>query len=359
MAVGDDIAAALKAATKDLHAEKKRRDRDARRAARYVPAPADRVTLRDAVFEVIPAAVAATSGNGAYQFPCRNLFYAVRPRIQAYTDAELKYNYFSQDLVVEYEQAHGPIDGMYREPRGTLHEPHTGTTVPLGTLEVAAYRLPEYVFDKILYVEKEGLGPIFESARLAERFDLAIAAGKGQPVEAVRALFERAEAGDYRLFVLHDADPAGYSIARTIAEETDRMPDYSVDVIDLGLTVGDAIQRSLERHDAAGKIVPPAEVLDEQARDKHRDTLSAFVEDYLAQRFDLAALTDTLAGTFPLDTDTDLAQVVTQAHSTDRATWWKTAVNTEVGRQVDEQDERIRTRLAELLAEHLRAGGEP
>ncbi len=312
---------------------------------------------------------------------------------------------------------------MYREPRGTLHEPHTGTTVPLGTLEVAAYRLPEYVFDKILYVEKEGLGPIFESARLAERFDLAIAAGKGQPVEAVRALFERAEAGDYRLFVLHDADPAGYSIARTIAEETDRMPDYSVDVIDLGLTVGDAIQRSLEtekftrrkdlpwwmrdrldeqelawfegrrltanwqkpqwectrvelnalsapdlvayieagleRHDAGGKIVPPAEVLDEQARDKHRDTLSAFVEDYLAQRFDLAALTDTLAGTFPLDTDTDLAQVVTQAHSTDRATWWKTAVNTEVGRQVDEQDERIRTRLAELLAEHLRAGGEP
>src|SRR6266545_3945688 len=126
MAVGDDIAAALKAATKDLHAEKKRRDRDARRAARYVPAPADRVTLRDAVFEVIPAAVAATSGNGAYQFPCRNLFYAVRPRIQAYTDAELKYNYFSQDLVVEYEQAHGPIDGMYREPRGTLHAPPTG-----------------------------------------------------------------------------------------------------------------------------------------------------------------------------------------------------------------------------------------
>src|SRR6266542_1830298 len=348
MAVGDDIAAALKAATKDLHAEKKRRDRDARRAARYVPAPADRVTLRDAVFEVIPAAVAATSGNGAYQFPCRNLFYAVRPRIQAYTDAELKYNYFSQDLVVEYEQAHGPIDGMYREPRGTLHEPHTGTTVPLGTLEVAAYRLPEYVFDKILYVEKEGLGPICESARRAGRVET----GKCP---------RRKDLPWWMRDRLDEQELAWFEGRRLTANW--QKPQWECTRVELNaLSAPDLvayIEAGLERHDAAGKIVPPAEVLDEQARDKHRDTLSAFVEDYLAQRFDLAALTDTLAGTFPLDTDTDLGQVVTQAHSTDRATWWKTAVNTEVGRQVDEQDERIRTRLAELLAERIQAGGEP
>jgi hypothetical protein len=155
--------------------------------------------------------------------------------------------YFSQTLVVGYEQEHGKIPGHYRDPRGHLHEPHTGRTVALGTREVAAYVLPSYVFDKILYVEKEGFRPIFDAARLAERYDMAIAYGKGQPVEAIRALFERAQAGDYRLFVLHDADTDGYSIARTIAEETERMPDYSVEVVDLGLSVGDAIGRGVER----------------------------------------------------------------------------------------------------------------
>ena len=142
---------------------------------------------------------------------------------------------------------HGAMrPGHYRDPRGHLHEPHTKKSVPLGTREVAGYEFPDHVYDKILYVEKEGLGPIFEAANLAERYDMAICAGKGQPVEATRELFERAEAGDYQLFVLHDADPAGYSIARTISEETERMPDYGVDVIDVGLSVGDAIRLGLQ-----------------------------------------------------------------------------------------------------------------
>jgi hypothetical protein len=420
VSVADDIAAALKAATKDLHTEKKRRERDARRVRRPRPQPIDRVTLRDAVFAVMADAIAEVSGGGAYPFPTRNLFYKVRPRVQRYTDAELKGPYFSQTLVVEYEREHGLIPGHYRDPRGELHEPHTGTTVRLGSREVAGYTLPEYVFDKILYVEKEGFEPVLKAAQLADRYDLAIAYGKGQPVEAVRALFERAEAGDYRLFVLHDADPWGYTIARAMAEETRRMPDYRVDVVDLGLTVGDAvshgppleretftrrkelpwwmpsrlsgqerawfqgqlltetwsrnrqwactrvelnafstpdlityIEAGLERHAAAGKIVPPADVLTRQAGGRHRTAIARVVDAYLAERFDLDTLTSTLVEEFPLDPDVDLAEAVTHAHQTDRAIWWKTAVDGEADWQVDEADEPLQTRLAELLAQRI------
>src|SRR5260370_35771619 len=119
--------------------------------------------------------------------------------------------YFSPTRGVEYEPGHGPARGHYRDPRGELYEPHTGNTVRLGTREVAAYQLPDYVFDKILYVEKEGFAPIFEAARLAERYDPAISGGKGQPVEAVPALFERAQARNYRLFRLRHAAPPAHS----------------------------------------------------------------------------------------------------------------------------------------------------
>jgi hypothetical protein len=42
-------------------------------------------------------------------------------------------------------------------------------------------------------------------------------------------------------FVLHDADPSGYLICRALREETRRMPGYTVDVIDLGLTYEQAV----------------------------------------------------------------------------------------------------------------------
>jgi hypothetical protein len=96
-----------------------------------------------------------------------------------------------------------------------------------------------------LYVEKEGELPKLQAAKLAERYDLAICSGKGQPTEAVRTLFERAEGGDYQLFVFHDADLDGYDIARVMTEETKRMPGYAVEVIDIGLTVEDAVEMGL------------------------------------------------------------------------------------------------------------------
>lgn len=250
-AVADAVAAALHGATRELHQEARRAQRDALAAAKAREQrrkPVEKTTLKDAVFAVIDDAVAHESHGGTIPFPTRNLFYSARKLIQQHTDAELKYGYFRDALVVEWEREHGPIPGHYREPRGELREPHGGERIELGSREVADYVIPPYRYNKILYVEKEGFNPVFEAARLHERYDMAIATGKGQPVLAIRELFARAEAADteIKLLVLHDADDAGYSIARTMAEETARMPDYRVEVIDLGLTVADAIRLGLQ-----------------------------------------------------------------------------------------------------------------
>jgi len=126
----------------------------------------------------------------------------------------LGYSYFSQGLLTEYQEE-GLIAGLWRDSRGNLHEPHTGNSVALGTPEIANYEFPEYTFDKILYVEKEGELPKLRAAKLGERYDMAICSGKGQPT------------------------------ARVMAEETRRMPDYFVDVVDIGLTVEDAVEMGL------------------------------------------------------------------------------------------------------------------
>jgi len=147
-----------------------------------------------------------------------------------------------------YEREVRKLPGVYYEARGTLHEPHTGNKVELGTREVEGYTFPTWVYDKILFVEKQGLYPPLATARLAERYDMAIIAGEGFATVAARQLLRRADRDQtYRLFVLHDADPAGYNIARTLREETARMPGYRVEVIDLGLRFEDGEAMDLQR----------------------------------------------------------------------------------------------------------------
>lgn len=248
--VRDAIAEALWKAVKTRYRERRRAERDAERVRRQQEA-AYRTwrrptwTLKDAVFAVLPEAVAKASGDGAYPFSARALYYQVRPLIQTYTDRELDYNYFAQDLLTAYQEQYGALRGLYYEPRGELHEPHTGKILPVGTREVEAYAVPPYLYDKILYVEKKGLWPVLQAARLAERYDLAVIVGEGYATAAARLLLKQAEQRAMTLLVLHDADPAGYHIAQTVARETRRLPGHRLQVIDLGLTMAEALARNL------------------------------------------------------------------------------------------------------------------
>ena len=242
--IGEAIFRAIKPLYKEGEKQRRMTRRRAPRTSYYESEP--KVSQKEIVFEVLPQAIR----NAGTNFSRRDLYYATRPLAYAHdgwqSGKTLGYDYFSQRLLTECQEMHGPIAGLWSDARGHLLEPHTGKSVALGTREVAAYVFPEYTFDKILYVEKEGELSKLKAAKLAERYDMALCSGKGQPNEAVRTLFERAEGGDYQLFVFHDADLDGYDIARVMAEETRRMPGYSVDVVDIGLSVEDAVEMGLE-----------------------------------------------------------------------------------------------------------------
>lgn len=245
-----EISKCLGQVTKTLYKEEKRRTKDAAREERKRNAKhrreTDSITIKDSVFHVLPEAIDKATGNGTYPVSARSLYYQVRPLIQNYTNRYLDYSYFSQKLLTEYQAIYGPISLLYYDPRGYLYEPHTHRAIPLGTIEVQDYEWPSWVFNKILYVEKKGLLPTLQAAQLAERYDMAIIAAEGFATEAARDLLSKAAHDrQYKIFVLHDADPAGYEIARTLSEETNRMPGYSVEVIDFGLRVEDALDMGL------------------------------------------------------------------------------------------------------------------
>jgi len=266
-AVASAVSEAMWAATKTLHKEEEKRRRDAARqekAARNRQRSTEgrEPSLKEAVFAVLEEAVEKATGGGSLPTSARNLYYQVRPLIQLYTSKELEYPYFSQDLLTQYQDVHGPIEGLYYDPRGILYEPHTGKAVSLGTREVDAYNFPAWLYDKILYVEKKGLWPVLQQVRLAERYDMAVVAAEGYASSAARTLFANAETDrDYQLFVLHDADPHGYNIARTLREETARMPGYSVDVIDLGLSLEEAFDMGLQEEKFTRKKKLPESLL--------------------------------------------------------------------------------------------------
>jgi hypothetical protein len=248
--VGGEIGRAMFGPIKPFYKEGRRRvrGRTARERAPKRHAGAPEVSFKEAIYASMEQAVSDASSGGEYPFSARDLFYAVRPLYVGHTekrlDPEKGYDTF-KGILDAYQDEHGKIAGLYYDPRGRLREPHTGRTVDVGTREIEAYSFPHLSFDKILYIEKEGIWPQLEAHNLGERYDMAILTGKGYATEAARTLFEKAEEGDYQLFVLHDADPDGYNIARTLREETRRMRGYNVQVIDIGLTVEDAEDRGL------------------------------------------------------------------------------------------------------------------
>jgi hypothetical protein len=242
---------ALHGATKTLRREAEQRRKDARNAERDERRGRDeaarierinRCSIKEAVFDVLPEAKSAAGDVVA----ARTLFYKVRPLVQQFTDDELSYAYYSQTLLPDYERTVAPLPGLYYEARGELHHPHDDKGISLGTREVEAYVPPSWQFGKVLYVEKAGLEAQLKPYRLGPHYDMAVIYGKGYPPTACRNLLARSEIREMKLFVLHDAHTDGYGIARTLAEATRRMPDHSIDVVDLGLSVHQAIEHGLE-----------------------------------------------------------------------------------------------------------------
>ena len=405
---GGLIGDAMFSVIKPIYKEGERQKRAAKRPRRTYYAPEPKISQKDIVFQVLPRAIRNAGAN----FSARDLYYATRPLVYKHSDwddgKELQYSYFSQTILTEYQERHGLIPGLWRDPRGSLHEPHTGRSIGLGTIEVANYEFPEYTFDKILYVEKEGEWPKLQAARLAERYDMAIASAKGYPVEAVRELFARAEGGDYQLFVFHDADIDGYNIAHVMREATRRMPHHNVDVVDIGLTVADAvdlgldsepfnrkkdmpwrtrrrltqlereyfidlqerfelnailpdtrrieyIEEQLKKNGVRGKVVPPEEELPKLAEEMYRHEHARWVEEALHDLVSLEEVKNDLADEFMEEFELENARrLIEEGFEEDRTLSWRSAFEKKLRvaqkKYTEALKEAMRKRAIEALA---------
>ncbi len=237
--------------------------------------PKRKVNQRQAAWAVMEEAYLKASSNNTLPAHARQIMYAARGRIQEITGKPLKDSYFTQtllpDYMREYPEKTAGWDVVF-DARGHFHEPHTGRVVPLGTLSVRQYldselngqgsveRIditsgglfptwgPENRFRAILFIEKEGFLPLFQTVKLAERFDIAIMSTKGLSVTASRSLVDRL-CGRHRipLLVLHDFDQAGFSILGTLSRDTRRYTFlHDIEVVDLGLRLDDVVAYELE-----------------------------------------------------------------------------------------------------------------
>ena len=193
-----------------------------RRALRAEPPePKSKRSQKEVVLAHLDAAIAKASGHGAYRFSPRQVFYVIRPLVREAVGAELQWGNF-ETIIGDYELEQGEIAGMYRDPRGTLYHPHRKDSIPLGTLQVERYQRPEWTFNKILFIEKEGFFEALKEAAWPERHDCALLTSKGQPTRAARDLLDLlGETGEEILFfAVHDADAAGTLIYQSLQEAT-------------------------------------------------------------------------------------------------------------------------------------------
>jgi hypothetical protein len=221
----------------------------ARKAVRNARRPnaRDKLTQKDVVIDNLDTVIAEVSGDDEFRFNERQLFYVLRPIVMDETGEELKIDNF-KNIITDYEGEYGEISGMYREPRGSIYHPHLGETITLGTLMVENYERPAWVFNKVVYIEKEGFSEALKHARWGERHDCMLMSSKGFSTRAARDLIDKLADHDepITIFCVHDADSSGGMIYQTFQEATKARGARKIKIVNLGLEPWEAIAMELE-----------------------------------------------------------------------------------------------------------------
>jgi DNA topoisomerase VI subunit A len=235
-----------------------------------------RITQIDAVLEVLPKAIerAKIGADGKlYSFGQRNLFYRVRELVKiVLPELDLKYKHFT-DIITDYENKHGEIEMMTRDPRGIYVAPHGGAAVGLGTKSVALYQRPPWSYSNILFIEKEDLIETLRQAGFFDRWDCFAISSKGFSTRGSKDLIDKIANSrkdePTEFFCVHDADAAGTLIAQTLAGATKARAARSIRVIDLGFFPWTAVTEGLEREraDKTEYRRPVADYVKERDRD--------------------------------------------------------------------------------------------
>jgi DNA topoisomerase VI subunit B/DNA topoisomerase VI subunit A len=270
----DDLATAFGSIAKSWKQAKQTADRGniARHRLDQMRYKPQRVTIRDVAFDAMEAAYMKASAGGRYPANARQIYYAARPAILSQTGKfELDSQYFTQTLLKDFMEEFNPSWDVVFDARGHITEPHTDTIVGLGGLEVrehvAAFtddkinetpywnppRLIDTVgpglrYGAVLFIEKEGFGPLLKAAKIAERFDLAVASTKGMPVSAACDLLATLKKQRIKVFAVHDFDKSGFGIVATLGRGT-RGSRGAGEVVDLGFRLADI--EGLEREDVS------------------------------------------------------------------------------------------------------------
>jgi hypothetical protein len=273
---GPLIGELIKGVTADWARQMRREEREAqaRLNRRAALVRSRTVSQTEAAFEVMEEAYNKTSSGGRLPVKPRQIYYAARPQILSRTGkSSIDGQYFSQTLLVRYVRENPETTADWDivwDARGHFTEPHTGRTLPLGTLEARNYLAeisragiegssiplfsleyptcgPRHRYQAILFCEKEGFDPLFERTKLAERFDLAIMSTKGMSVTAARMLIDRlCGEFDIPILIIRDFDKAGFSIAKTLVSEGPRYRfENRITAIDLGLRLSDVQKHQL------------------------------------------------------------------------------------------------------------------
>jgi hypothetical protein len=211
------------------------------------PNAGSKVSQKDVVLDNLDTAIADVSGDGEYRFNERQLLYVLRPIVMDETDNELLTNNFKK-IITDYENEHGEIPLMYREPRGSIYHPHRKDDITLGTLMVEEYERPLWTFNKIVYIEKEGFKEALKDTGWPERHDCALISSKGFPTRAARDLIDLLAEHDepVTVFCVHDADASGTMIYQTFQEATKARGARKIKIINLGLEPWEAYAAGLE-----------------------------------------------------------------------------------------------------------------
>jgi hypothetical protein len=192
------------------------------------------------------------------------------------TGEELKIANFT-NIITDYENEHGEIALMYREPRGSITHPHRNETITLGTLMVEDYERPGWTFNKLLYIEKEGAMEALKQNRWLERHDCAVMSSKGFSTRAARDLIDKLVEHDepVEVFCVHDADASGTMIFQTLQQETKARGARKIKIVNLGLEPWEAIAMDLEIEtlEEKDRVKPVADYVRKHGGDDWEDWL--------------------------------------------------------------------------------------
>jgi hypothetical protein len=321
-----------------------------------------RVSQKDVVLGHLDDAIAKASGDGQYRFNERQLFYQLRPVVLEETGQALTIGNF-KGIITDYENESGEIEGMYREPRGSIYHPHRGDTIPLGTLTVEGYERPIWTYNKLVYIEKEGFSEALKDNGWPERHDCAPMSSKGFTTRAARDLVDKLAEHDEpcTIYCVHDADAFGTMIYQTFQEATRARSARKVRIVNLGLEPWEAVDAGFEIEDVAedekrkavanyvlkredgdfweqwlqthrvelnamttpefiewlddkmaehgdGKLIPPAEVLEAELKEKLEAGLRATITERILREADLEGQVSSAMNAIRRPTGDDLTQ---------------------------------------------------